>query len=58
MAGIKKMNKAKATMVYLDETVLDSIKRDALTSGISMAEWIRAAVDERLKRKARKAVRR
>ena len=58
MAGIKKMNKAKATMVYLDETVLDSIKRDALTSGISMAEWIRAAMDERLKRKARKAVRR
>jgi predicted HicB family RNase H-like nuclease len=58
MAAIKKMDKAKATMVYLDEAVLDTIKRDALASGISMAEWIREAVAERLKRKQRKAVRR
>jgi predicted HicB family RNase H-like nuclease len=57
VANVKKMAKARATMVYLDEAVLDTVKRDALASGISMADWIRQAIDERLKRR-RKAVRR
>ena len=57
MANTKKMDKARATMIYLDQTMLDTVKRDALASGISMADWIRQAIDERLKRKG-KAVRR
>jgi hypothetical protein len=58
MANVKKMARAKATMIYLDASVLETVKRDALSSGISMAEWIRLAVDERLKRRQGKAVQR
>jgi hypothetical protein len=56
MANVKKMARAKATVIYLDASVLETIKADALSEGISMAEWIRFAVAERLKRRQRKGV--
>ena len=51
------MKKAKKTMIYLDETEHKAIKHLALTSGISMAEQIRRALAEFMKRQPRKAVR-
>ena len=55
---MRKMKEAKKTMVYLDETVHRLVRYTALTRRISMAEFIRQAVDEKLKRhETRKAVR-
>jgi predicted HicB family RNase H-like nuclease len=51
------MAKARRTTAFLDENEHEAAKRFAAASGISMADWIRQAIDERLKRKG-KAVRR
>jgi predicted HicB family RNase H-like nuclease len=58
MAGLKKMENAKKTVIYLDEVVHKAVKHQALTSGISMAEYIRRALAQYSKRQARKAVKR
>jgi len=54
---MRRMKEAKKTMIYLDETEHKAIKYLALTSGISMAEQIRRALAEFMKRQPRKAVR-
>ena len=60
MAGLKKMENATRTLIYLDQAVLDAIKHRALTAGVSMADLVRQAINEYLKRHpaTRKAVRR
>ena len=50
MAGLKKMENATRTLIYLDQAVLDAIKRRALTAGVSMADLVRQAINEYLKR--------
>ena len=57
MAGLRKMENARRTLIYLDHSVHDTVKRRAATAGISMADLIRQAVKEYLQRHpARKAV--
>jgi hypothetical protein len=46
MANIKKMAKAKATMIYLDEVMRDEAKRRAHDAGMSMADFIRDALKQ------------
>jgi hypothetical protein len=58
MANIKKMVKAKRTMVYLDESELEAAKRFAAASRLSLAELMRQALAQYLKSQQRKAVRR
>jgi predicted transcriptional regulator len=58
--GETEMPKArKTTLIYLDEDVRLRLKYLALDERVSMAELIRRAIDDYLKRhgKARKAVR-
>jgi hypothetical protein len=50
--------KIKKTMIYMDEDEHMRLKYLALDEGISMAELIRRAVAEYLKRHPRKAVKR
>jgi Ribbon-helix-helix protein, copG family len=57
MAGLKKMEQARRTLIYLDQTVYDTVKWRAQAEGVSMADLIRRAVSEHLRRPARKAVR-
>jgi hypothetical protein len=59
MANIKKMAKARRTMIYLDESELEAAKRFAAASRLSLAELIRQALSAYLKSQAkRKGVRR
>jgi len=59
MAGLRKMENARRTLIYLDQAVHDTVKRRAQNEGVSMADLIRQAVNEYLERHpARKAVRR
>ena len=44
MAGVKKMENAKATVIYLDEAMHEEVKQRASDAGISMAEFIRVAL--------------
>jgi hypothetical protein len=44
MAAVKKMAKAKATMIYLDEVMRDEIKKRASAAEVSMADFIRDAL--------------
>jgi predicted HicB family RNase H-like nuclease len=45
----KKMDKAKKTMIYLDEAVHTAIKEVAWRERVSMAEFIRRALAEYMK---------
>ena len=54
MANIKKMEKARRTMIYLDESELQAAKRFAAASRLSLAELIRQALSSYLKSQARK----
>ena len=49
---MRKMKSAKKTMVYLEATAHTAIKN----SGLPMAEFIRQAVDEKLKRQQKRKV--
>lgn len=44
----------KRTQVQLTAEQHDIVRRQAFERGISMSEWIREAVDEKLKREAEK----
>jgi len=57
MAGLRKMEEARRTLIYLDQSVYDEVKERAAAAQVSMADLIRQAVNEFLKRH-RKAVKR
>jgi predicted HicB family RNase H-like nuclease len=48
MAGVKKMENAKATVIYLDQVMHEEVKRAAANKGISMAEFIRGVLTREL----------
>ena len=65
MAGLKKMENPKKTMIYLDESMHRAVKYQAQVAGMSMSDLIRQILAEHLpkapvqpKSLRRKAVRR
>jgi hypothetical protein len=48
MANRKKMANAKPTMLYLDEWMRDELKRRAKAEDITMADFIRLTLAQRL----------
>ena len=48
MAGLKKMENPKKTMIYLDESMHQAVKYRAMTAGMSMSDLIRQIIAEHL----------
>ena len=48
MAGLKKMDNPKKTMIYLDESMHQAVKYQASIARMSMADVIRRILEEHL----------
>jgi hypothetical protein len=54
MANTKRMERARRTTVFLDESEHEAAKRFAAAAGISLAELMRVAVAQYLKSQAKR----